>query len=65
MTTRGLQRLAAQDNRVRRLMPRYYTRMGQLHGSCFYLGFCDPVDDTERRIRETADYINDAEALAE
>ena len=46
-------------------MTRYYTRMGQLHGSCFYLGFCDPVDDTEGRLPETADYINDAEALAE
>ena len=65
MTTRGMQRLASQDSRVRRLMPRYYTRMGQLHGACFYLGFCDPVDDTERRIRETTDYIDDAEALAE
>ena len=64
MTTRGMQRLASQDSRVRSLMPRYYTRMGQLHGSCFYLGFCDPLDDTERRIRETADYIDDAEALA-
>ena len=36
-----------------------------LHGECFYLGLCDPVSITERRIRETADYIDDAEALAE
>ena len=64
-TTRGMQRLAGEDSRVNRLMPRYYTRMGHLHGACFYLGFCDPLDETERRIRETADLINEIEALAE
>ena len=34
-------------------------------GECFYNGLCDPLDDTERRIRETSDYIEDAERLAE
>ena len=34
----------------------------QLHGACFYDGRCNP--DTERRIRETALYINDAAGLA-
>ena len=64
-TRRAMQKLAAEDRRVNRLMPRYYTRMAHLHGECFYLGFCDPLDETERRIRETADLINDIEALAE
>ena len=64
-TRRGMQRVADQDSRVKGLMPRYYTRMAHLHGECFYLGFCDPLDETERRIRETADLINEIETLAE
>ena len=36
---------------------------GALHGDCFYLGLCEPLNDTESRIRETTDYINDAERL--
>ena len=28
------------------------------------MGRCDPLDETERRIRETVDYIDDAERLA-
>ena len=35
-----------------------------LHGKCFYLGQCDSVEHTERRIRETASYIAEAEYLA-
>ena len=39
--------------------------MGILHGDCFYLGLCDPTEETERRIRETLRYIQDAESLAD
>ena len=46
------------------MVARYYTRQGRLHGGCFYNGLCDPIEDTERRIRETADYIGDAERMA-
>ena len=53
-----------QDVRQARLVARYYIRQGSLHGDCFYLGLCEPLADTERRIRETADYIDDAERLA-
>ena len=58
--------LDADDNEVRRaqLVARYYTRQGQLHGRCFYNGHCDPLEETERRIRETADYIDAAQRLA-
>ena len=63
-TSAGLRALAAQDPAVRRLVGRYYSRQGVLHGDCFYLGLCDPLEDTERRIRETAGYIADAERLA-
>ena len=63
-TSTGLRYLAESDPAVRTLIERYYTRQGILHGDCFYLGFCEPLDDTERRIRETARYIADAERLA-
>ena len=66
-TGAGLRMLASLDEAVReaRLLRRYYSRQGSLHGECFYNGLCDPLEDTERRIRETADYIEDAERLAE
>ena len=44
---------------------RYHTRADFLHGHCFYLGFCQPARDVERRIKETAKYIADANALAD
>ena len=61
-TTRGIGALAAADQDVRIL--RHFSRQSELHGACFYLGSCEPVDEVERRIRQTADYINDAERLA-
>ena len=65
-TSDGLLHLDAEDQEVRRvgLLARYFTRQGNLHGRCFYHGRCDPIEETERRIRETADYIDDAERLA-
>ena len=63
MTSDGLDDLARQDNRVKTLVGRYYSRIHQLHGQCFYNGRC-ASPDTERRIRETANYIHDAEELA-
>lgn len=63
-TSRGLALLAAEDQAFRRLRRRYHSRQSLLHGDCFYLGICEPIDDVERRIRQTADYINDAESLA-
>ena len=44
------------------LQRRYYSRLSQLHGACFYTGACNR--HTERRIRETDAYIADAEVLA-
>ena len=66
-TGHGLGILASLDEAVRdsRLQARYYSRQVTLHGLCFYNGLCDPLDETERRIRETADYIEDAQRLAE
>ena len=62
MTTEGLLALARQSNAFENLVGRYFTRISYLHGTCFYNGMCGP--DTERRIRETAHYIRDAERLA-
>ena len=61
----GLERLAQSDNRVESLVNRYYSRQSSLHGDCFYLGICEPADLVDRRIRETIQFIQDAEDLAE
>ena len=63
-TSRGLLALAEQDSAISPLIGRYYSRQGHLHGGCFYLGICEPVDEVHRRIRQTADYISDAARLA-
>ena len=63
MTSAGIRLLGEVDRAVENLVGRYYTRIGHLHGECFYEGKC-ATQDTERRIRETIDYIRDAEALA-
>ncbi len=62
LTSDRLDALAWQDSRVKSLVGRYYSRLSQLHDSCFCVGLCNP--ETERRIRETAAYIQDAEELA-
>ena len=62
LTTEGLLALAMTSADYETLVGRYFTRISYLHGSCFYNGICGP--DTERRIRETIDYIQDAENLA-
>lgn len=64
VTTCELRRLGNQDAAVFPLINRYCTARDLLHGDCFYLGLCEPLDDTERRIREAVDYIQDAELVA-
>ena len=63
-TARGLVRLATEDQVFRALRRRYHSRQSTLHGDCFYLGLCEPIDEIEQRIRRTADYISDAARLA-
>lgn len=63
MTSTRIRLLGEADRAVENLVGRYYTRIGHLHGECFYEGRC-ATPDTERRIRETIDYVRDAEALA-
>ena len=63
-TTRGLRHLGGADEGIRHSMSHYYAAREALHGHCFYLGFCEPVDDTVRLIRETSAYIDKTETLA-
>ena len=63
VTSRTIRSLGLQSSRIEDLVGRYYIRIGQLHGECFYNGNCD-AGDTESRIRDTVQYIQDAEALA-
>ena len=62
ITSNELDALARRDPAAKTLVGRYYSRIGQLHGACFHNGICN--SETPRRIRETADYIRDAERLA-
>ena len=62
--SRGLRSLARQDPRAKGLVPRYFTSQGMLHGDCFYQGMCERMEDIAELIRDTLDYIQDAEALA-
>ena len=63
MTSTGIRLLGEADRAFENLVGRYYTRIGHLHDECFYEGK-NITRDTERRIRETFDYIRDAEVLA-
>lgn len=64
VTTRELNRLAIDDLDIGRLADRYHIVKDALHGDCFYLGFCEPVERIERLIHETGTYITGAERLA-
>ena len=53
------------DAAVESLRFHYIARQGFLHGQCFYRGIPESYDDRViAAIRETADYISNAEALA-
>jgi len=64
-TTRGLRFLAREDNRILPLVRLFESRAHFLHGTCFYDGMCEPPQDVEDEVRETEDYIRDAEELAQ
>ena len=61
--SRRLKALSVIDQPLRDLARSYLERQDVLHGECFYHDYCQPVV-TERLIRETSDYISDAERLA-
>ena len=60
-TTRGLRSLRRVDPSLESLRLRYAARLSYLHGRCFYDGILEPEEDVIGDIRETSDYIQDAE----
>ncbi len=60
----GLRALSRGSDTARSLQERFGYTARYLHHDCFYNGHCEPVEDTARLIRETGQYIDDAEALA-
>ena len=63
--SRELRALGRSDETAYLLAGQYGAAARYLHGDCFYSGLCDPLDDTERRIREAANFIAAAEDLAQ
>ena len=62
--SRGLRALGRNSENWRSLQEQFACSAQFLLHDCHYNGHCEPLDDTERLIRETARYIGDAEALA-
>ena len=63
--SRELRALGRRDETAYLLAGHYGAAARYLHGDCFYSGLCEPLDDTERRIREVANFIATAENLAQ
>ena len=64
-TSRRLDRIDCHNSGAKSLVGRYYSRQSHLHGDCFYSGMLDESEEIERRIRETINYITDAESLVD
>ena len=60
----GLRGLSRESEAARSLQSRFAETARFLHHDCFYNGHCEPLESTERLIRETGQYIEDAEVLA-
>ena len=60
----GLRGPSRSSDEWRWLQERFASTVRYLHHECFYNGQCEPQEDIERRIRETSQYIDRAEALA-
>ena len=63
-TMRMLRKLRRQDPSLEQLRLQYGARQSFLHGRCFYDGILEPEEDIIADVRETIDYIQDAEAMA-
>ena len=61
----GLRALGRGTEAARSLQGRFACSAQFLLYGCFYNNHCEPVEDTERLIRETTQFIEDAEALAQ
>ena len=63
-TARMLRQLRRQDPSLEQMRLRYGARQYFLNGRCFYDGVLEPEDDIIADVRETLDYIRDAENMA-
>ncbi len=64
-TSRAFRTLTKDNPVLDGLQSLYYRRQAILHGQCFYYGLCDPIDETIQLIRETEDFIKEAERLTD
>ena len=63
-TSRRIFEIARRDQDLQGLLHNYGHRQHSLHGRCFYNGDCEPEEGMAELVRETSDYIRDAEAAA-
>ena len=63
-TMRMLRQLRRQDASLEPIRASYGYRQSFLHGACFYDGVLEPEDDIIADVRETIEYIQNAEAMA-
>ena len=64
-TMRMIRQLRRQDPALDQLrVSEYGHRQSFLHGACFYDGILEPAEDIIADVRETIEYIQDAEVMA-
>ena len=63
-TMRMLRALRREDPSLEPMRARYAIRQSFLHGACFYDGILEPAEDIIADVRETIEYIRDAESMA-
>ncbi|HID93459.1 MAG TPA: hypothetical protein EYP60_05115 [bacterium (Candidatus Stahlbacteria)] len=65
-TTKEFLELVEKDQKIdEKLRGRYFTKESFLHGHCFYMGMCEPIEQVKRWIKEATQYIDDTEKLVE
>ena len=64
-TMRMIRQLRGQDPSLEPLRVSYAHRQSFPHGAAFYDGILEPADDIIADVRETIDFIRDAEAKAD
>ena len=64
-TMRMIRQLRRQDPALEPLRLKYGHRQSFLHGACFYDGILEPADDIIADVRDTLEYIEEAEVMAQ
>ncbi len=63
-TMRGIRQLRREDSSLESLRVSYGLRKSFLQDACVYDGILEPAEDIIADVRETIEYIRDAEAMA-